>query len=53
MFEEVIKYLITHLQVEVEQSTDFGPVEGVTVKLRLGHNVISESSCSLPQSCQE
>lgn len=48
MFEEVIKYLIDNLEVSVEQNTEFGPVQCITVKLEIGGNVISESSCELP-----
>ena len=50
MVEEVVKYLVDNLSVEIEQNTEFGPVEEITVKLLLGDNVISESSCSLPDN---
>lgn len=48
MIDEVIKYLINHLEISIEQNTEFGPVEEITVKLELGGTVISESSCTLP-----
>lgn len=49
MFEEIIKYLIDNLKIEIEQETKFGPVERVKVKLKLGDNVISEDYCDLPR----
>ena len=48
MFEDVIKYIIDNLEVSVEQTTEFGPVECIKLKLELCGNVISESSCYLP-----
>jgi len=49
MFEDVIKYLVDNLDIEVEQITEFGPVETIKVKLLVDGNVISESECSLPE----
>ena len=49
MLEEVIKYLVEHLEIEVDTETDFGPVEKVRVKLKFGKNIISQDYCELPK----
>jgi hypothetical protein len=48
MFDEVIKYLAENLEISIEQNTEFGPVEYITVKLELGGNIISTSECEIP-----
>jgi len=48
--EDVIKYLKENLEIEVEQLTEFGPIETIKVKLVLDDKVISESNCTLPES---
>jgi len=49
--EDVIKYLKENLEIEVEQLTEFGPIEEIIkVRLVLDDKVISESDCTLPES---
>jgi hypothetical protein len=48
MFDEVIKYLAENLEISIEQNTEFGPVEYITVKLELGGSIISISECEIP-----
>jgi hypothetical protein len=48
MNEEMIKYLIDNLEIEVDTVTEFGPVDNIVVTLKLGDNVISQDSCELP-----
>ena len=49
MFEEVIRYIAEHMEIEIDQSTEFGPVECIKVKLKICDHVISESSCVLQE----
>lgn len=49
MDEDAIKYLVDNLEINIEQVTEFGPVEQIKVTLTLDGNVISESSCDLPE----
>lgn len=46
--DEVIEFLKENLTISVEQVTEFGPYETISVTLKLGDLIISEASCSLP-----
>ena len=46
--DDVIKYLKENLEISIEQETEFGPIETLTVKLHLGDTEISTSYCDLP-----
>ena len=46
--QKMVAYLADNLQIEVNHHTEFGPSEKVTVTLKLGENIISESSCTIP-----
>jgi len=47
--QEVIHLIKCNLFIDVQQNTEFGPVEEITVKLMFGDEVIDESSCTLPE----
>ena len=49
MIDEVIKYLTEHLEISVEQVTEFGPIEQIKIKLELNGITISEDTCDLPE----
>jgi len=53
MSREIAEYLAKHLTVQVENETEFGPVEHIKVKLILGSEVISEDYCQLPNHTDE
>jgi hypothetical protein len=48
MNEEMIKYLVDNLEIEVDTVTEFGPVDNIVVTLKLNGHVISQDSCELP-----
>lgn len=48
MNEDIIKYIAEHLSIEIDHEVDFGPVDKIKVKLKIGDNVISEDDCILP-----
>lgn len=48
-FDDVVKYIGEHLRIEVDQITEFGPVETIQVKLFIGYTLISEDYCYLPE----
>ena len=48
IMKQINKYLTENLRVEVKQKAEFGPCEGVTVKLSLDGVIISEDDCYLP-----
>jgi len=41
-------YLKGNLSIEIDQVSEFGPIEGITVKLLNEGELISESFCALP-----
>jgi hypothetical protein len=47
--EDVIKYITDNLTIEIDQKTEFGPVEVIEVSLWIGGNCISQASCDLPR----
>ena len=47
-FDDAVKYILGNLNIEISQDTDFGPVERISIKLKIGDSVISEDSCPLP-----
>jgi hypothetical protein len=54
MTEQEVIDLITHnLSINIDQVTEFGPVETVVVKLELFGEVISEHNCYLPSPHKE
>jgi len=46
--DEIFKYLKDNLEIYIEQTTEFGPVECVKVTLELEGVEISSHSCALP-----
>jgi len=46
--DELFEFLRANLSIEINQRTEFGPIEEIAVTLYLGEKKISESSCSLP-----
>ena len=47
--EELIEFLKKNLSIQVDQVTEYGPVEEIKVTLYLGDEVIDYSSCVLPE----
>ena len=46
--EELIQFLKDNLSIEIQQTTEFGPIETIKVSLLLQDNEISSDSCDLP-----
>lgn len=48
LFESIIKYLAEHLEIEIDTAfQDCSDNQDVTVKLKIGETVISESTVSI------
>ena len=47
--DEIDKYIKENLDIEIEQITDFGPIEKIKVTLLFKGDKISESECVLPK----
>lgn len=46
---EIIDLIKENLEINIEQVTDFGPIEKIRVKLEFDGEVISETDCELPE----
>lgn len=51
--DDWIEYLVDNLSIEIDQFTEFGPIEYLEVTLKLHGNAISRSSCPLPNQSEE
>jgi hypothetical protein len=52
--EDIIReYLKNNMEVWVDRKTEFGPEEHIIVRIELEGELISESSCCLPDSANQ
>lgn len=48
--KEIKEYIKNHVEIVVDQVTEFGPVECIRVSLELDGEEISYATCSIPES---